>query len=156
MDKLGNVHVQFRNWLQGSRDLYLISSNNGGRTFGPAQKLGTGTWPLKGCPMDGGDIAVNEQGKVATVWRRKNEIFLAEPGQPEKLLGEGRSASLAATETGNFVAWQREGEVLIRTPDGKIVTMGKGAYPRIKASSDRQGAVCAWENEDEIFVARIP
>ena len=34
------VSIMFRNWLKGSRDLYLITSSNGGQSFSDAQKLG--------------------------------------------------------------------------------------------------------------------
>ena len=42
-----SVSLMFRNWISGSRDLYIINSKDGGKTFGPAQKLGKGTWKLK-------------------------------------------------------------------------------------------------------------
>lgn len=41
------VAIMFRNWLRGSRDLYFITSKDGGQNFSDAQKLGNGTWPLK-------------------------------------------------------------------------------------------------------------
>ena len=82
--KNNNVYVMFRNLLNGNRDLYLIQSADGGNSFGEAQKLGTGSWQLDGCPMDGGGIAVNDNGEVQTVWRRKNKIFAAAPGNSEK------------------------------------------------------------------------
>ncbi|HRI22208.1 MAG TPA: hypothetical protein PLA68_14700, partial [Panacibacter sp.] len=66
-----HVYVMFRNWLNGNRDLYLIQSLDAGDTFGEAQKLGNGKWPLNGCPMDGGGIAINNNGTAQTVWRRE-------------------------------------------------------------------------------------
>ena len=44
------------NSLDGNRDMYLVRSEDGGRTFGPPEKLGAGTWKLAACPMDGGDL----------------------------------------------------------------------------------------------------
>lgn len=73
--KGNTIHAMFRNWLNGNRDLYLISSSNGGKTFGQAQKLGVGSWKLNGCPMDGGGLAVDKKGTPETVWRREGKIF---------------------------------------------------------------------------------
>src|SRR5262249_34635761 len=42
------VAVMFRNWLNGSRDLYLLKSSNKGQSFEKAQKLGEDTWKLNG------------------------------------------------------------------------------------------------------------
>ncbi len=43
-DPRGKLHVMWRNDLAGARDMYLVSSPDGGRTFGPPLKLGEGTW----------------------------------------------------------------------------------------------------------------
>ncbi len=43
-DPKGGVHVMCRNELDGARDMYLLSSNDGGRTFTAARKLGDGVW----------------------------------------------------------------------------------------------------------------
>ena len=74
VDAQGRVAVMWRNWLGGTRDLYLTTSADGGKTFAAAQKLGTGTWKLNGCPMDGGAVAFNPLGKPLAVWRRKKAV----------------------------------------------------------------------------------
>ncbi len=43
-DPRGGVHVMWRNDLEGARDMYLMSSSDGGETFGEAVKLGRETW----------------------------------------------------------------------------------------------------------------
>jgi hypothetical protein len=63
-----NVFVMFRNWLSGNRDLYLVHSSDGGNSFGQPQKLGNGSWALKGCPMDGGGVVISNSGETETVW----------------------------------------------------------------------------------------
>ena len=45
-----HVALMFRNFLNGSRDMYLLESTDGGQTFGKAQKVGEGTWKLNACP----------------------------------------------------------------------------------------------------------
>ena len=49
-----HVAIMFRNFLNGSRDMYLLQSSDAGQMFGTAQKVGEGTWKLNACPMDGG------------------------------------------------------------------------------------------------------
>ena len=67
----GEIAAMWRNWLDGSRDFYMSTSRDG-RTFSPAQKLGTGTWKLNACPMDGGGIAFTPTGKWLAIWRRRD------------------------------------------------------------------------------------
>jgi hypothetical protein len=88
------IALMFRNWIGGSRDLYLISSINNGRTFSPAQKLGSGTWPLKGCPMDGGGIAFTKGGTIITAWTRQGAVYTCHPGQLEQKLSNGKYTGL--------------------------------------------------------------
>jgi hypothetical protein len=92
--KGNKVYVMFRNWLDGNRDLYLIQSSNGGTSFEQAQKLGTGTWKLNGCPMDGGGLAINQKGQVQTIWKREGKIFTAMPDVPEIEIGNGRDCTI--------------------------------------------------------------
>jgi hypothetical protein len=85
-DGRGAIHVQWRNALAGSRDMYVATSSDGGKSFGKASKLGSGTWPLNACPMDGGSIAaLGEQ--FTTVWRREKSVYLfADSHREERLL----------------------------------------------------------------------
>lgn len=55
----GGIYVQWRNSLDGNRDMFLATSTDSGKTFGKAKKLGDGTWPLDACPMDGGAISIS-------------------------------------------------------------------------------------------------
>ncbi|GEO05652.1 hypothetical protein AAE02nite_33160 [Adhaeribacter aerolatus] len=156
-DVKGNVHVMFRNWLNGSRDMYLLSSADNGRNFKKVQKLGIGTWPLNACPMDGGDLAVDANGKINTVWRRDKEIFTALPGLPEKKLSEGRTPVLIETVQGPAVAWQQNGEILLqRSGSLSVQNIGKGAYPALAALPGGKSAVCAWERDGQVLVKVVP
>ena len=79
----------WRNALAGNRDMYLARSMDGGRTFGPAEKLGRLGWELNACPMDGGAIAPVAEGRVDTVWMRAGSIFAARAGDPGASVGSG-------------------------------------------------------------------
>lgn len=148
------VYVMFRNWLNGNRDLYLIQSTDGGFSFGQAQKLGNESWTLKGCPMDGGAVAINKNGRPQTVWNRKGTIYASEPGTNEKKLGEGRSCTLETVNGKNIYAWVENGEVVVLTPQGKKETLGKGQLPVLKAVNNEQ-VLCVWEAEKHIYKALV-
>lgn len=151
----GQVAIMFRNWLNGSRDLYLIQSENEGSTFGQTQKLGYGTWPLKGCPMDGGDVSIDKKGNVVTVWKRENEIFLSQPGKAETRLGEGRTPTVAVTRNGTFVAWQQNKVIIVRNlMNGKTESLGKGAYPEFAASPNQDYAIVVWEADGKVMLKK--
>ena len=145
-----NVYVMFRNWLNGNRDLYLIQSADAGNSFGKAQKLGTGSWQLNGCPMDGGGLAVAANGTVQTVWRRQSKIYAAAPGATEKEIGEGKGCTIEMVNGKNIYAWtDNDGDVICLLPDGTKKNVGKGILPVLKSVSDNE-VICVWQHENEI------
>jgi hypothetical protein len=143
------VHVMFRNWLNGSRDLYLIKSINGGRSFEQAQKLGEGTWKLNGCPMDGGGIALDKNESPETVWRREGKIYASAPGKPEREIGEGRGCTIETINNKTIYAWAQNGDIIVMNNDGTKKSLGKGSLPLVKAVNNTH-AVCIWENDQQI------
>ena len=154
----GEIAVMFRNAVEGARDLYLTRSGDGGRTFGPAARLGSGTWKLEACPMDGGGLAIDRGGPVVTVWRREADLFLARAGQPEERLGTGRDPVIAIGGDGTWwAAW--------RADEGLMIKDAKGAAPRRLAEGGQAPALlalpdgsllAAWERENRVFVAPVP
>lgn len=147
-----NVYVMFRNWLNGSRDLYLTHSSNGGVSFGQAQKLGTGGWKLNGCPMNGGGLAINKNGEVQTVWKRQANIYAAMPGMPEKEIGEGRGCTIETINNKNVYAWTENGKVVFVKPKGQKEVVGKGSQPVLKALDDNH-IICVWENDKQLHAS---
>jgi len=139
-----NVLIMFRNNVQGSRDLYLTQSHDGGSTFEVPRKLGMDTWSINGCPMDGGGLDV-ASGKVATVWQRKGDVFLSVPGQPEELIGPGRFPSIASIGEGHYVLWNQGRDVMALTPGSSIpVNLGTGSYPKVISLPNGEGALGVW------------
>ncbi len=57
--------------------------------------------------MDGGGLAINQSGKVQTVWRRQGKIFTAMPDIPEIEVGEGKGCSMETVNNKNVYAGQR-------------------------------------------------
>ncbi|ULQ52758.1 hypothetical protein [Flavihumibacter fluvii] len=152
------VVLMYRNWLNGSRDIYLIRSDNGGKTFGKAQKLGKGTWKLNGCPMDGGGLSIDAYNKVHTVWRREGTVFYSMPGDPEIMLEKGKICSIskgspAAEKT--IIAFQEDGIVKLmdlQAKTGQIV--GKGSF--LKTAILPGGEIlCCWEQDKEIKFRKL-
>lgn len=154
IDSGGRIHAQWRNAVGGARDIYVATSTDGGKTFGQASKLGTGSWPLNACPMDGGAIAVVAGGKLASCWRREKAVFLSLEGErEERRLGVGEQPWIAATDVGPFVVWlKKRGDVAyLLTPGGRspIEMASHAADPVIAAGPNGRGpVVVAWERRD--------
>ena len=150
--KGNNVYVMFRNWIKGNRDLYLIQSSDNGNSFGQAQKLGNGSWALNGCPMDGGGIAINDNGNAETVWNRKGMIYACEPGKQETELGKGRNCSIETVNGKNVYAWVNDNNVIVKKPEGMEKNLGKGELPILKAVNN-ESILCIWEEDKKIHKA---
>ena len=149
------VAVMFRNFLNGSRDMYLLQSRDGGHTFGKAEKLGQGTWKLNACPMDGGGLSVALNGAVTTVWRRENKLFAAKQHQAETELGEGKNAKIVATKKGDYVVFQRAGQVMTLVPgETQPKTIAPGGYPKVALLSD-DSVLCLWEQNGVVWAQII-
>ncbi len=157
-----SVHVMFRNSIGGNRDMYLTSSKADGKSFSPGKKLGSGTWTLDACPMDGGMLAASPTGSLETVWRRDGNVYKATgDGSPEVLLGKGQQPWIAATSKGSVIVWTggREGDLLLQRPVSgqpqKLATAARD--PMIITASNGGGPVIAcWEsklNGDTVVLA---
>ncbi len=154
IDEAGRTYVMWRNALGGSRDLYLTSSVDG-KQFTAAQKLGTGTWKLNACPMDGGALAVH-RGKVISAWRRDGDVYLTEGDGPEKKVGTGKDVALAVSKKGTYVAWTHEAAVQVLTPKASVPTLlgAGGAFVNLLAMPDG-GVLAAWEASGAIETKRL-
>ncbi|WP_336516615.1 sialidase family protein [Pollutibacter soli] len=143
------VYVMFRNWLKGNRDLYMITSEDSGAVFGEAQKLGNGSWALKGCPMDGGALVINDEGNAETVWTRKGIIYSCKPGKEEAEIGMGKSCTMETVNGNNVYAWVENGDIIVLTHHGMKKNLGKGHLPVLK-SLHNDNVLCVWENDKKI------
>lgn len=150
----GALLVLFRNVLRGDRDMYLCRSDDHGRTFGPAQKLGLGRWPLDACPMDGGMVGALPGGRVASVWRREGTVYACAAGSPEVRLEDGQQPWLAVGADGPWYAWLsggRPGALHLLAPRGRIVELARVANdPVLAASPNGKRVVAAWTGPDGI------
>lgn len=148
------IVVMWRNWLDGSRDMYIARSKDG-ISFSKSEKLGAGTWKLNACPMDGGGIAISK-GRIVTAWRREHEIFLASPGEREIDLATGMDVAIAAGAKGVYAIWSTPNGVQALLPgEGHPLTVApRGSYPDI-AALPNGGALAAWEDDGRILIQAI-
>jgi hypothetical protein len=145
-----NVAVMFRNWLDGSRDLYLMQSHDKGQSFEKAQKLGEGTWKLNGCPMDGGGVAIDPAGVAHTAWQRLGTIYFCRPGEQEQALGMGRTCSIATDGNATVVAMQTGDTLKLIRPQQQATTIvGNGSFLQSMPLSDNS-VLCVWEQDGVI------
>lgn len=150
-----HVAVMFRNWLFGSRDLYAALSVNGGKDFNKAEKLGTGTWRLNACPMDGGGLAFNTDLTLSTTWQRQGSIYYCKKGEGEQLIGTGRDCSLAQNASHSIIAFSTAGVLKVRfVTDKREAIIGKGSYLKmINLPGNR--VLCVWQEDNEIKAKTI-
>jgi hypothetical protein len=148
------IAIMFRNWVGGARDLYLTRSSDGGKTFSPATKLGSGTWKLDACPMDGGALALAANGDVQTVWRRELTIFTATATGGETEVASGKAPMLDARNGLAYLVWQDGANIKLRMPGKADQVVGQGRLPQVKAL--RTGAVLvAWERAGSVYYRRF-
>jgi hypothetical protein len=145
-----HVAVMFRNWLKGSRDLYLVTSADGGKNFSEAQKLGRGTWPLKACPMDGGGLSIDTDQHIYTAWQRDGVVYEAQPGLPEQRIGEGRHVHVNK----NVVSWESGSELKVKRVNGNAMVIGEGTALETGELTDRS-ILAIWEKNGMIVMRKL-
>ncbi len=152
-DSRGRLLVMFRNALNGARDMYLMRSPDGGKSFSPARKLGNGVWMLDACPMDGGAICAGPTGSVFTFWRRSRTMYSCIEGQPERALGDGVQGWLAAGNSDPYYVWlsRRPGPLMVMTPADRSprVLTDNADDPVIAASPDGKTVIAAWTSDGQ-------
>ena len=147
-----HLHVLFRNSLRGNRDMYLLSSSDGGRHFSTAAQTGLAHWKLNACPMDGGMLAVIENRPMA-VWRREGTVYRSVIGRPEETLGPGDQPWIAATDSGPVICWTAGSsrDLLLLNPAETVpVKLDSQSKDPVVVAGRQTGAVTVlWERRVE-------
>ena len=142
----GEVAAMWRNWLGGARDLYLATSRDG-RTFSPAQKLGTGTWKLNGCPMDGGGVAFNTTGQPLAVWRREKSVFASDMPTAERRLSDAAFQPVVASgKSGAYFLWEQNAGLMLQRGTSASARFAEKAQAASLAAVPGRGVVAVWES----------
>ena len=146
------VHLMFRNNIEGHRDEYLIESRDSGRSYGSARKLGSGTWLLNACPMDGGGLAMQDN-EVVSVFRRDHTIYTASGPDTERELGRGKDADIALTKEGKFFIWTSPEGLVVEGPDSPKPALldSEGGFGQLQRLGD-QNVIAAWESPKGVSV----
>jgi len=154
----GRLYVMFRNSVNGSRDMYALATTDG-VSFEPARKLGSGTWPLEACPMDGGMLAFPPGGSGVSIWRREGSIFSADLGATSEVkLGDGEQPWVAADASGWWAVW-------LRRRKGDLVALRNGAREPIMIAQSANDPVAlgtgnrvlaAWSDVQGVEVVELP
>lgn len=149
-----HVTIMFRNWLNGSRDLYVINSSNAGTTFSSGNKLGEGTWKLNGCPMDGGSLVYESSRVVSTVWRRNGSLYYCTSGRKEQMIDDGKNVFIAKGNNKDLISYTKDGEVkLNRLNTKQPQSIGKGDYLKVMNLKDK--ILCVWEDNHTIKIKMV-
>jgi hypothetical protein len=150
----GEFAVMWRNALDGSRDFYTLHLRDG-KPVTAAAKIGEGTWKLNACPMDGGGIAV-ENGAVTSAWRRDKDVYLAEPGKPERKIAAGQDVALAVNAKGAYAVWSTPQGIEALPPGAASPARlsEAGAFPTAAALPDGS-VLAAWEENGAISMGQI-
>lgn len=147
----GSVHVLFRNSLQGNRDMYLVSLEDHGATFGSAVRLGESRWQLNACPMDGGMLAMDKDNQISTVWQRDRSLVLASPRSGfESTLGTGEQPWIASDGDRFHEVWtnQRDGDLMVMSSDstGSQRLGTNASFPVVVANHLSESVYILWEH----------
>ncbi|MDB5157244.1 MAG: hypothetical protein JWR50_1951 [Mucilaginibacter sp.] len=144
------VAIMFRNWLNGSRDMYVMRSADHGRSFSDAQKMGLDTWKLEGCPMDGGGIRIDQSNTVQTTWQRKGDMYFTQGTDPETYIGKGKTCAIAGAGTKVFVTYRNNDTLkLVTLPGKKATTVGEGDFIKAVTLNNGQNFL-VWQQDDQI------
>jgi hypothetical protein len=153
-DNKSKMYVMWRNQIDGFRDMYLLSIEEGMNKISSPIKLGKGNWKLKGCPMDGGNLYSDENGNIVTVWRREGDIYMCEPGKEEVKLGTGKTPAVIKNKQSTQVLWSDHNEILAFSTALKDKSLlGNGRYPNIVSRDGLSLAFWETENRDIVITA---
>ena len=146
-DAQGNLAVMWRNSVQGARDMWLAVRAKGAKEFSAARKIGTGTWTLNACPMDGGRIVALGDGKFGTVWQRAGEVFFAPQSGAEVSLGSGKQPIAVNQSAAPTIFWQQGADLVSAAKPGET-PMKRAADARFASAlalAGGKGVLLAYE-----------
>lgn len=145
--------VMWRNHIGGARDMYVAVSKDAGRTFSSAAKVGSGSWKLDACPMDGGGVAFAAK-TVETIWRRDDGVVAAVAGKPaENAFGNGRNAVIASIGDDVYRAWESDGRIMVQRNAEAVRELGAGSFPHLGANRTAGPCVLVWERDGSIVAS---
>ncbi len=153
----GKIVVMWRNWMNGERDMYRAESVDSGKTFSGAKKIGSGSWKLPACPMDGGSLEI-ANGTIRYAWRREAKLFYTSDEASEELLsGSGTQPVIVQNAKGFSYFWQDNGNLYWRSSERAAPEMfaRNGGYAACAWSEKDQKIFVVWESSDGIYLSEV-
>ena len=148
-DKEGHIVIMFRNNIDGSRDLHYTKSTDKGVSFSVPQKLGSGTWKINGCPMDGGGLISFGSNGLMSVWQREGMVYTATSDFSERLIGEGRGPSISGNRDSYSIVYTNGDAVMaIHEPMTMSEMIGNGTSAKVLSAVD--GILYIWVSDKGI------
>ena len=146
-DAEGNLAVMWRNSIGGSRDMWMTTRPKGATQFTPARKLGTGTWKLAACPMDGGRLLALGGGKFGAVFQRAGEVFFVGAEGDEQRLGAGKQPIAVRRGSESLILWQQGTELVSVSDLGQPAAKraSDARFPVVVTLPNQRGTVLAYE-----------
>lgn len=147
-DTDGNLAVMWRNSIAGARDMWMAIRAKDAAGFGPARKIGEGTWRIAACPMDGGGIVALGGGDFGAVFQRNGEVFISRGGDETNL---GRGKQPVAVHSGNArpkIVWQQGTDlVALKGLSGAAPAKlaDEARFPSVVALPGGRGVLLAYE-----------
>jgi hypothetical protein len=148
VDGTGQAAVMFRNNLDGNRDMYVARATAQG-TFAAPTKVGTGSWLLNACPMDGGGVAFTPSGLVSA-WRREGDVYLSTPQMAELKLAAGRDPAIGTYGSSVDIAWTGANGIMLKRGDAAPVLVAPGGFASVLSLPAK--TVLAWEDQNRVHV----
>ena len=148
-DKEGNIVIMFRNNIDGSRDLHYTKSTDRGASFSTPQKLGSGTWKINGCPMDGGGLTSFGSKGLMSAWQREGIIYTANSELSEQMIAIGRAPSISGNSHNYSIVYTKDDEIMaIHEPMTVSEKIGNGTSAKVLSTED--GIIYIWVGDKGI------
>ena len=104
--------------------------------------------------MDGGDLIVNKNGELNTIWKRKGDIYMSNSSTSEEKISSGRSPSISANDQKTFLVFSQGDNIMsITSTNSSPTKIGTGSSPKVIAL--KNGAVYFWVNTDGINFKKV-
>lgn len=152
-DAAGNLAVMWRNSIEGARDMWISVRARGAAEFGPATKLGEGSWKLNACPMDGGRIVALGGGAFGAVWTRNGEVYFSRREGAETKLGQGKQPVAVLARDGRpLVVWQQGAGLVSSEGNPGSTPTARAAdarFPSVLTVPGDRGVLLAYERGEK-------